>query len=311
MDTKEELQAQVAAQAKRIAELERALAGLEGVERSRAEAVSQLQQQQEFARVLLEHLADGVVACDAEGTLVLFNHTARQWHGVDVRRVAPHEWATYYDLFEYDGVTPLPVEGVPLFRAFQGEHVRNARMAIAAKGQPIRYLLTDGDPLFDMNGRKVGAVVVMHDITDRKRTEEEAQRRDLRREAMIRAQAEALAELSTPLIPISEDIVVMPLIGLVDPQRAEQVVATLLRGIGERRAKTAILDVTGISTADSGVADVLMRSARAARLLGAQVIVTGIRAEMAQHLVTVDVDMKGLMTCSSLQSGIAVAMGRR
>lgn len=133
--------------------------------------VSQLRQEQEFTQVMVENVSDGVVACDATGQLKLFNRAVREWRGCDPREVMPEQWATLYDLYEADGVTPLKTERIPLLRAFQGESVRQAGMAIAAQGQETRYILASGDPLFDSAGQKIGAVVAMHDITERRKSE--------------------------------------------------------------------------------------------------------------------------------------------
>lgn len=123
----------------------------------------------------------------------------------------------------------------------------------------------------------------------------------------IQAQAAALVELSTPLIPLSEHVVVMPLIGAIDSQRAQQATETLLHGIATRRARIAILDITGVPVVDTQVANALVQAAKAVRLLGAQVVLTGIRAEVAQTLVALGTDLSGVVTCSNLQSGIAYA----
>jgi anti-anti-sigma regulatory factor len=129
-------------------------------------------------------------------------------------------------------------------------------------------------------------------------------------EEVIRLQATALAELSTPLIPISERVVVMPLIGSLDSQRAQQVLDTLLHGIAGSGAQVAILDITGVPVVDTQVANMLIRAAQSVRLLGAQVILTGIRPEVAQTLVGLGTDLGGIITRSSLQSGIAFAADR-
>jgi PAS domain S-box-containing protein len=142
-------------------------------DRKRAEEM--LVREREFSRALLENAGDGVVACDAQGQLVLFNKTAREWHGLDARSVPPHEWADHYDLFGADGRTRLRPEDVPLLRAFRGERVRDARMSIAARGQPVRYIIANSDSFGDPQGAKLGAVVVMRDITESKRAEEKLQ----------------------------------------------------------------------------------------------------------------------------------------
>jgi anti-anti-sigma regulatory factor len=125
------------------------------------------------------------------------------------------------------------------------------------------------------------------------------------------AQAALLAELSTPLIPISEHIVVMPLIGAIDARRSQQVLETLLEGINENQAQVVILDITGVAVVDTHVANGLLQAARAARLLGAEVILTGIRPEVAQAVIGLGVDMRGIVTHSTLQKGIRFAMSRQ
>nr|WP_306466984.1 PAS domain S-box protein [Thermoleptolyngbya sichuanensis] len=156
-------------------QLRKAKAALESVVREHTlellATVLQLRREQEFTQVVVENVSDGVVACDAEGRLKLFNRAAREWHGCDPREVPPELWATLYDLYEADGITPLATERIPLLRAFQGESVRQAGMAIAAQGQETCYILASGDPLFGAAGQKIGAVVAMHDITERRKSE--------------------------------------------------------------------------------------------------------------------------------------------
>jgi anti-anti-sigma regulatory factor len=147
------------------------------------------------------------------------------------------------------------------------------------------------------------------DVTERKRAEK-ALRQSIVLEETIQAQNAVLAELSTPLIPISDQIVAMPLIGSVDSRRAQQVIETLLQGIATTGAKVAILDITGVPVVDTQVADALIRAAQAVKLLGAQVVLTGIRPEVAQTLVGLGTDLRGIVTRSSLQGGIAYATGQ-
>jgi len=146
---------------------------------------------------------------------------------------------------------------------------------------------------------------VLYDLTERKRYEEE--RAQLQAE-IIHAQEAALAELSTPLIPISDEVMVMPLIGTMDSRRAQQVLETLLGGIAEHNARVAILDITGVAVVDTAVANALVRAAQAAQLLGARIILTGIRPEVAQTLVGLGMDLHGITTRSTLQSAIAYAV---
>ena len=140
--------------------------------RAQAETAKALLREQTFVRALMDNLADGVVACEAAGKLVLFNRTAREWHGLDALALPPEEWGLHYDLYGPDGITPLPTDAIPLLRAFRGETVREAGMTIVAKDQAPRHILAAACPFFDDQHNLLGAVAVMRDITERKRAEE-------------------------------------------------------------------------------------------------------------------------------------------
>lgn len=127
---------------------------------------------------------------------------------------------------------------------------------------------------------------------------------------IIDVQKARLAELSTPIIPITDEIMVMPLIGTMDRQRAQQVLTTALQGVQAHRAKVVIIDITGVKLVDADVASTLIGTAGALRLLGAQSVITGIRPEVAQTLVGLDIDFGSIVTRGNLQSGIAYALGR-
>jgi len=131
------------------------------------------------------------------------------------------------------------------------------------------------------------------------------------RDQIIQAQAVALRELSSPLIPISDNVLVMPLIGAIDSGRAQQVLETLLAGIASHAAHLVIVDITGVPLIDTQMANALIRTAQAVKLLGAQVVLTGIRPEVAQTLVGLDLDLRGIVTCSTLQAGIVYGLRRR
>lgn len=131
------------------------------------------------------------------------------------------------------------------------------------------------------------------------------------REEVIRAQEATLQALSTPLIPLDDDTVVMPLIGSLDPTRIERILQTLLEGVASARARTVILDITGVPDLDAPSADALLRAARSAALLGAESVLTGVRPHVAATLVALGVDLGAVVTLSTLKAGIAYAMNRR
>jgi rsbT co-antagonist protein RsbR len=127
------------------------------------------------------------------------------------------------------------------------------------------------------------------------------------RERVIRQQQEAIRELSTPVLPVRERLLILPIIGVIDPQRARQLTEQLLHGIRTNRAKVVVIDITGVPVMDANVANHLVQTVEAARLLGATVIVTGLSPEIAQTLVTIGVDLTKMTTVGDLQGGIEQA----
>ncbi len=127
------------------------------------------------------------------------------------------------------------------------------------------------------------------------------------RERIIREQQEAIRELSTPVLQVRERLLILPIIGVIDPQRARQLTEQLLRGIRTNRAKVVVIDITGVAAMDSQIANHLVQTVEASRLLGATVIVTGLSPEIAQTLVNIGVDLGKMNTVGDLQGGIEEA----
>ncbi|MBS63781.1 PAS domain S-box protein [Salinisphaera sp.] len=146
---------------------------------------------------LLEALPGGVVACDAEGDLTLFNSVARKWHQSDPMRIPQSQWAEHFDLYAADGDTLLVPEDVPLIRALNGEPVRDLEMCIKATGMAPRQVLCSGRPFFDSRGNLLGAVAAMFDITARKAREREI--------AQMRRYLEAVVNASTEVAIMAMD----------------------------------------------------------------------------------------------------------
>lgn len=194
---------------------------------------------------------------------------------------------------------------------------------IAINSDP-RALLRDEIPLKDgrvierssrpsqgMHHTAIHRVWCFLDITGRKQAESDliTQQRLVseQQQRIIQMQQAALAELSTPLIPISDTVLVMPLIGAIDTVRAGQILEALLQGVSERRPKGVIIDITGVAAVDTQVASSLVQAAQAVRLLGARAILTGIRPDVAQTLVSIGIHLNEVKSFSTLQDGIAFA----
>ncbi|TMI05811.1 MAG: STAS domain-containing protein [Betaproteobacteria bacterium] len=124
------------------------------------------------------------------------------------------------------------------------------------------------------------------------------------RERTIRQQQESIRELSTPVLQIRERLLLLPIIGVIDTQRARLITESLLRSIRANRAKVVVMDITGVATIDSKVSNHLLQTVTAARLMGAHVIVTGLSAEVAQSLVALGIELSKLNTVGDLQGGL-------
>jgi PAS domain S-box-containing protein len=124
-----------------------------------------LSQESAFTLWLLENVADGVVACDADGRLTQCNQAAREWLGADLVGLSLDEWANHHNLCRDDGTTPLPAAESPIVRASQGETLTAESVAVVIPGKPTRFLHISGGPLRDREGRKLGAMVTMCDVT--------------------------------------------------------------------------------------------------------------------------------------------------
>jgi anti-anti-sigma regulatory factor/HAMP domain-containing protein len=142
-------------------------------------------------------------------------------------------------------------------------------------------------------------------LEQRAASEQEAQAASLRlQEEVIRVQRETLKELATPLIPLNSRTLLLPLIGSIDRERAEQIFQALLQGVARHRAKRVIIDLTGTPQVDAQVAEILLRAAQGARLLGAEVSLTGISAALARTLVGLDLQLDEIVVQANLESAL-------
>lgn len=250
----------------------------------------------ENLRLVLELLPEGYWDFNLETGHVYYSDRWVQALGFDVGELEPHvrEWTNL--LHPDDAPRVLDacygyIEG--RYPSYQCE------TRIRRKDGTYRWNLDRGRIVArDASGKATRIIGMEIDITERKHAE-----------LQLEEQSRRLMDLSTPLIPISDRVVVMPLIGSVDAERAEQVLSTLLHGLTQNRAQVAILDITGVSLIDSHVAAVLVNAARAVQLLGARVVLTGVRPEVATILVGLDIDLGRIVTRGTLQAGISYATG--
>jgi rsbT co-antagonist protein RsbR len=266
-----------------------------------AELEQALQHEREHNRIfkaLAENAPDVVTVGSLEGILTYVNPTykALTGYGDDLLGM------NIADLHAEGaaGVQPI-VEGIFSHGSWQGIWHFRHKDGHRFPAQLSAFLI------YNAEGQPVALGAIIRDVTEQERLREEQAARE-RQQQIIETQRSALRELSTPLIPITDEVTIMPLIGTIDSKRAQQILETLLEGVAHYQAKLVILDITGVMMVDTQVAQALVQAAQAVKLLGAQVMLTGIQPQIAQTLVHLGVDLSGILTQSSLQAGIAAAL---
>lgn len=162
------------------------------------------------------------------------------------------------------------------------------------------FFLEEEDPRF---------FVFARDITERKQADRAIRRLNKRLQEQVQRQKQSIEALSTPVIRLWDQIVLLPLVGAIDPNRAQQLTENLLEAIADQRALVALIDVTGVPVVNTEVALHMLETVTAAKLLGAKVLITGISPALARTLVDLDVDISRLDTQATLQAGIIQALG--
>ncbi len=260
-----------------------------------------LENSQYMLQAVLDAIPAFIYCKDLDGTFLVVNQTYESSLGMSREQIIGKNQADFF-----------PPEAVAEWRSIE-QQVLETRAPVETENN---VSLSDGmhtylsimAPIIDEHGQINVLCGIATDITERKQMEEE---RLALKQQVIDAQQDALRELSTPLIPIARDVVIMPLIGTIDSGRAQMVLETLLEGVAQYQADLAILDITGVAMVDTQVAQALVRAAKAVKLLGAQVIVTGIQPSIAQMLVHLGIDLEGIITYATLQAGIAQALAGR
>ena len=244
---------------------------------------------------LFRHNPDAVFAFDLAGRLLSANPAAERIAGY------PFDELHQISLLSLVADADREQTAACFQQASQGTSQTYEIAITHQDGRSVALNITN-IPIF-VGATIVGVYLIARDITERQ------QANDLLRASEARYRT-MLAELSTPLIPITDQVVVMPLVGALDERRIAQMQTTLLHNLTELRAHWVIVDLTGVPVVDSQVAEALIRSAQAVRLLGAEVMLTGIGAPLAQTLVALGANLSNVATQSNLQAGIAYALAQ-
>lgn len=131
----------------------------------------ELSKEKTFLEAVLNNIEDGIVACNRKGVLTLFNRSSREIHCLPEMPIPADEWADHYELYLADGVTKMGKKDIPLFKALQGENVKNLEMVIAPRKGDKRIFYAAGQPLIDTSHSILGAVISLHDVTEQKKAE--------------------------------------------------------------------------------------------------------------------------------------------
>jgi rsbT co-antagonist protein RsbR len=262
-------------------------------------ASRQAEQQLRVFQALAEYAPDSIAVADLNSTIIFANSTFRRMMGYGDALVG-------MKINECINPKELPAQ-VAVSQQVRSQGTWQGIITFRRRDGSTFMAQSSLYAILDPNGRPQAITGIMHDITAQLQAEQE---RLALQEQIIQGQQAALRELSTPLIPLADGLVAMPLVGSIDSARAQQVIEALLEGVTAHHADTAIIDITGVAVVDTQVANALIRAAQAVRLLGARVILTGIRPEVAQTLVGIGLSLGAIVTRSTLQSGIAYALGR-
>lgn len=250
-----------------------------------------------YARSLIEASLDPLVTIDADGKLIDVNKATELMTGVSRKRLIGTDFSKYFT--EPDKAR----EGYK--QAFSQGSVTDYPLVIRHTSGRTTDVLYNAAVYKDETGKVQGVFAAARDITGLKKAAAEAAAKQAE---IIQRQAQEILEISTPVMQVWEGVLVAPLIGTLDSQRTQQLMERLLQRIVATNSPMALVDVTGVPTIDTQTAQHLIDTISAVRLLGAQVILTGIRPAIAQTLVHLGVDLSGITTRSSLSGGLLVAM---
>ena len=279
--------------------------------------------EQDFSLLIANVRDYAIVLLDPEGRVATWTKAAEQIEGYRAEEIIGKHFSIFYPREDVEAGKPArELEVTAETGRFEDEGWRVRKDGSRFWANVVITALRDE------TGRLRGFGKISRDLSERRKVEENLRqlRDDLERrfkersaelartneslkaELAARKLAEtAIRELSTPVLPIRERLLVLPLIGIIDSVRALQLTEQLLGSIRTYRAKAVVMDITGVPIVDSKVANHLLQTVEAARLMGALVIVSGISSEIAQTLVRIGVDLSRLRTTTDLRGGLEEA----
>jgi rsbT co-antagonist protein RsbR len=273
-----------------------------------ARLMTQLEDRTRVLSATLDAIADGVAVTDLEGNFLHFNPAAEEIAGLGRVQAPPDEWTAKYGVFRGDMVTPFPPAELPLVRALGGEHVDGVELFMRHHRKPDGiWVLASARPVVDERRAIRGGVVVFRDISDRKRWEAELELqlvREREKTLALERMRNAMQELSTPILEIWDDVLALPVIGVVDSRRSADMMERLLREVEHKQCRFVIIDITGVEVIDTATADHFLKIVSAVGILGARCVLTGARGAVAQTLASLGMDLGPLVTLRNLKHAL-------
>lgn len=253
-------------------------------------------------RLLVQSVKDyAIIMLDPDGRVATWNDGAQQTKGYLPEEIIGKHFSTFYPAEDVaNGKPELELKVAETEGRFEDEGWR------VRKDGSRFWANVVVTPLRGSDGVLRGYGKVTRDLTERKKAEE-ALAQAAAADAVAR-RAQEILDISTPIVQLWEGVVLAPLIGSLDSQRTQQLMEKLLQGIVETRSPVALIDITGVPAIDTQTARHLVETMSAVRLLGAEVILTGVRPAIAQTLVHLGIDLAGVTTRSSLAAGVRAAM---
>jgi rsbT co-antagonist protein RsbR len=292
-----------------------------GAEDALAVAETGRESSEALYRAAINSLPLGVCIMDLDAKFAVINEAQQRMSGPPSRDV-DNSVLEKYGLFMADGVTPLVMTEVPMLRALRGAFSTEESEIVVRNGyvdSEVRMKTTTVQ-LRDAAGTILGALAVSQDITTQRALEQELVSRNDQLAASEEAKTVlidrlrySIDELSNPILEVWDDVLVMPIIGVVDSRRTADMVQRLLAEVARTQASFVIVDLTGVEIVDTKTADHLMRLMRKVEIVGARCVLTGIRPAVAETLVDIGVDFGRITTLRNLKHGLreAVRFARR
>ncbi len=240
---------------------------------------------------LLNSMSNFVALLDKDGLFEWVNRESFGYHEKDI--IGQQLWNSSWFSKSKESQKKVKEAGE---KALQGERVKVYTTAFKKDGEALPIVLDVG-PVKDDKGNVIGAVAEGKSLVQWKKLEDQL------KDTVEKLKA-SQEELSTPVTQIWEGILTLPIIGVLDSYRAQQVMETLLNKIVETQSKLVILDVTGVASIDTEVASHIMKTVQAANLLGANCVLTGIRPEVAQTVIHLGLDLENYVTKRDMQEGL-------